>query len=279
MYTDLKGKVALVTGAGKRTGIGFAIAEKLAMSGSHIVITDIGIAAGEKDGPHIFGTSDEMQSLAAELTQTCAVETLAVTLDVSSNASVSAAHEKVMDRFGGLDILVNNAGAAFGAPCTVKNYDEGAWLKTFDINVHGVFRVTKAFLPTLTERKGSIVNMASRAGKFPPVFNGAYATAKAAVIMMTKVMAKETAAEGVRVNAICPGLIMTDLQVMRFKMEAELFGCTPEEREEELKKTVPQQRIGDPAEVAALAAFLASQESSHITGQAINVCGGMTMEL
>lgn len=279
MYKDLKDRVALITGAGKRTGIGYAVAEKLAQSGSHIVITDIGKPAGEKDGPHIFGTTGEMETLAKELNKKYSIDALAVPLDVCSNASISTAQQSVMDRFGGLDILVNNAGAAFGAPSSMQDYDEDGWVRTFDVNVHGVFRTTKAFLPILTERRGSIINFSSRAGKVPPLFNSAYAAAKAAVIMMTKTTAKETAATGVRVNAVCPGLIMTDLQVMRFKLEAEVFGSTPEDREAELTKTVPQQRIADPSEVASLVAFLASQEASHITGQALNVCGGMTMEL
>jgi NAD(P)-dependent dehydrogenase (short-subunit alcohol dehydrogenase family) len=126
---------------------------------------------------------------------------------------------------------------------------------------------------------GAIVNTASRAGKVPPLFNGAYSVAKAGVIMLTKVMAKELAGQGIRVNAICPGQIMTDLERWRFELEARFLGGTPEDREREMCKTIPLGRIGTPAEAADLAAFLASRESAYMTGQAVNVTGGQLMEL
>jgi len=278
MYNDLAGKVALITGSGKRTGIGFAMARKLAQSSVHVILTDVGLAPGE-DTTVKLGSMEEMQALASELSEECGVQTLALPLDVTQNASVEAAVRVVGARFGGLDILINNAGAAFGAPSPVKGYDDEAWMKTFDVNLHGVFRVSKRFLPMLAERKGCIINIASKAGKIPPILNGAYAVAKAAVIMLTKVMALEMARQGVRVNAICPALIMTDLQVFRIQKEAEFFQATYEDREKALAETVPMGYIAEPSQVAALAAYLASQESSYITGQAMNVCGGMTLAL
>ena len=126
---------------------------------------------------------------------------------------------------------------------------------------------------------GSIINTASRAGKVPALFNGAYAAAKAGVIMMTKVMARELAGMNIRVNAICPGQIMTDLEKWRFGLEAQFFGTTPEEQEEAMCKTIPLGRIGTTREVANLVAFLASDASSYCTGQAINITGGQLMEL
>ncbi|MDT8272526.1 MAG: SDR family oxidoreductase, partial [Desulfomonilia bacterium] len=122
-------------------------------------------------------------------------------------------------------------------------------------------------------------NTASRAGKVPPLFNGAYSVAKAGVIMLTKVMAKELAGNRIRVNAICPGQIRTDLEQWRFGLEAQFYGSTVEEREQEMCTTIPLGRIGDPGEVASLVAFLASNESSYMTGQAINITGGQLMEL
>ncbi|MBU0544943.1 MAG: SDR family oxidoreductase, partial [Proteobacteria bacterium] len=173
----------------------------------------------------------------------------------------------------------NNAGASFGVPNAVHTYDEDAWMKTIDVNLHGVFRVSRAILPMMFGRQASIINTASRAGKVPPIFNGAYAVAKAGVIMLTKVMAKELAGAGIRVNAICPGQIMTDLEKWRFGLEAQFFSSTIEEREKEMCKTIPLGRIGSPEEVGNLVAFLASSASSYITGQAINVTGGQLMEL
>jgi len=128
-------------------------------------------------------------------------------------------------------------------------------MKTIDVNLHGVFRISRAVLPLMTGKTASIINTASRAGKVPPLLNGAYAVAKAGVIMLTKVMAKELAGSGIRVNAVCPGQIRTDLEKWRFELEARFFGSTPEEREQEMCKTIPLGRIGAAEEVANLVAF------------------------
>lgn len=278
MFEDLKGKTALVTGAGKRTGIGFAVAEKLAASGANVIIADLG--APPADGGAVpMGSRAEMDGIADDLKTAYGVQTLAVNLDVTSNESIVHMMNAVRERFSRIDVLCNNAGASFGVPSPIQAYDEGAWLKTIDVNLHGVFRVSKAVLPMMIGGPGSIINIASRAGKVPPIMNGAYAVAKAGVIMLTKVMAKELAPAGVRVNALCPGQIMTDLQTWRFNLEARVYGTTPEEREREMCKTIPLGRIGAPGEVANVAAFLASTESAYMTGQAINVTGGQLMEL
>jgi len=187
--------------------------------------------------------------------------------------------EKIKGRYPRIDILCNNAGASFGVPNTVQHYEESAWMKTIDVNLHGVFRVSRAILPLMTGKSGSIINTASRAGKVPPLFNGAYAVAKAGLIMLTKVMAQELAGSRIRVNAVCPGQIQTDLEKWRFELEAQFFGSTPEERKEEMCRTIPLARLGTTEEVANLVAFLASEASSYMTGQAINVTGGQLMEL
>ena len=158
-------------------------------------------------------------------------------------------------------------------------YDEEAWMMTMDVNLHGVFRVTKAAVPLMRKAPCAIVNVASRAGKTPAKLNGAYSVSKAGVIMMTKVMAQELAENNIRVNAICPGIIMTDLQVGNIFLKAVVFETSVDEAEEQLKSTIPLNRIGSIDEVADLAAYLMSNQSSYITGQAINVGGGMLMEL
>ncbi len=278
MMTDLKGKTALITGAGKKTGMGYAMARKLASFGTNVIIADLGGAAPA--GAQVAtGTGVEMEEIAQALGKEFGVRAMAVAVDVSSTESVAAMAEAVKGTFDHVDILCNNAGASFGVPAAVHTYDEAAWMRTVDINLHGVFRVTRAMLPLMLGKPASIVNNASRAGKFPPVMNGAYAVAKAGVIMLTKVMAKELAGAGVRVNAICPGQIMTDLERWRFGLEAKVFQTTVEEREKEMCKTIPLGRIGTPEEVANLTAFLASDASSYMTGQAINITGGQLMEL
>jgi NAD(P)-dependent dehydrogenase (short-subunit alcohol dehydrogenase family) len=277
MAEDLKGKTALVTGAGKRTGIGFAIAQKLAACGVNVIVTEIASPVAYLPG-EAAGNGDEINRIAAELAEDYGVKTLAVALDVTEPASISRMVETVKQHFDGIHVLVNNAGAALGVPAEVRNYDEAAWMKTIDINLHGVFRVSTALLP-LMEAGGSIINMSSRAGKVPPLFNGAYAVAKAGVIMLTKVMALELAGGGIRVNALCPGLIMTDMQAWRIALESQFTGKTVEAQKQDLCSRVPMGELGTPGQVADGALFLASEASRYITGQAINICGGMTMAL
>jgi NAD(P)-dependent dehydrogenase (short-subunit alcohol dehydrogenase family) len=278
MYSDLKGKTALVTGSGKKTGIGYAIAERLAACGCDVVIADLG-RAPDAASPVRTGTRIEMESIAFELADRFGVKAFAVEADVTDSASITRMAEILRERCGHVHILVNNAGASFGVPADILSYDESAWIRTVDVNLFSVFRVSRAVLPLMLGKPGAIVNTASRAGKAPPLFNSAYAAAKAGVIMLTKTMAKELAGRGIRVNAICPGQIRTDLEQWRFGLEASFFGSTVEEREQEMCKTIPQGRIGLPEDAGMLVAFLASEESRYITGQAVNLDGGQCMEL
>jgi len=278
MGKTLTGKTAVITGSGKRSGIGYAVACKLAAEGANIVIADL----GPDSDPELAvktGTENEMADIVAEIVRDHGVDAMAVNLDVTDPDSIARMVEAVAQRFEKIQILVNNAGASFGVPNAVHTYDETAWMKTIDVNLHGVFRVSRALLPLMIFEGGTIINTASRAGKTPPLFNGAYAVAKAGVIMLTKVMASELAGNGVRVNAICPGQIATDLEKWRFGLEAQFFDSTIEEREAEMCKTIPLGRIGRPDEVGDLVVFLASDRSAYMTGQAINITGGQLMEL
>jgi NAD(P)-dependent dehydrogenase (short-subunit alcohol dehydrogenase family) len=278
IYKDLQGKTAIVTGAGKKTGIGYAIAEKLASCGCNVIIADLG-KAPSPEASLKSATSEEMNDIAAELGKTHGVRTLAVAVDITDSEAIGAMITTIKDSFDHIDILCNNAGASFGVPNTVLSYDEAAWIRTIDVNLFSVFRISRAVIPLMTGKPAAIINTASRAGKVPPIFNSAYAVAKAGVIMLTKTMAKELGAAGIRVNAICPGQIATDLEKWRFGLEASFFGTTIEEREKEMCKTIPLGYIGPPREAADLVLFLASDASRYITGQAINIDGGQCMEL
>ena len=190
MYDDLTGKTAIVTGSGKRTGIGFAIAEKLASCGCSVIIADLGQAPSPTE-PLKTATSEEMDSIAAELAKKYKVQTLAVPVNITDNKAIGAMLEKIKCSFDHIDILCNNAGASFGVPNTVLGYDEEAWIRTIDVNLFSVFRLSRAVVPMMMGKPAAIINTASRAGKVPPLFNSAYAVAKAGVIMLTKTMAKE----------------------------------------------------------------------------------------
>lgn len=277
MYADLKGKRVLVTGAGKRSGIGYAIAKRFARNGADVIILDLGEKT-DPDNPVKTATTREMEEIATEFQTVDQVSSMVVACDVTDTQALEQAVVKIKERFSGLDILCNNAGATYGVPNAVHTYDEAAWMRTIDVNLHSVFKVSRALLPMMMNG-GAIINTASRAGKVPPLFNGAYAVAKAGVIMLTKVMARELAGANIRINAVCPGQIMTDLEDWRFGLEAKFLGTTVEQQKEEMCRTIALNRLGDPDEVAKLVVFLASAEASYMTGQALNVTGGQLMEL
>ena len=279
MYQDLNGQTALVTGAGKKTGIGYAIAEKLARSGANIVLADFLPGAEEENPLLVTGDRKQMTTLADSLASQYGIKSMFVNVDVTSTASVDKMAEDVKVQFEHVQILCNNAGTVLGVPNAVHTYDEDAWMKTIDVNLHGVYRVSKAIVPLMMNTGGAVINMASRAAKVPPLFNGAYAVAKAGVVMLTKVMARELAGSGIRVNAVCPGVIDTDFTKWRFELEAQIFDSTEEDRRGEMVQTIPMGRLGSSEEVANLVAFLASDQSSYTTGQAVNVTGGQLMEL
>ena len=278
MYKDLKGKTALVTGAGKKSGIGYAIARKMAESGCHVIVADLGDAGGD-DQLVKTGTTAEMEAIVQELGDEFGIRSLAVRVDVADNQSVENMAAAVKAEFDAVHVLCNNAGTVFGVPNAIHTYDEGAWMRTIDINLNGVYRVSRAIIALMLEKGGAIINIASQAAKKPPLFNGAYAAAKAGVLMMTKVMAMELAPNGIRVNAVCPGVILTDFTRWRFELEADFLNTSAQERINEKCKEIPLGRLGTADEVANTVMFLASDASSYMTGQALNNTGGQTMEL
>jgi NAD(P)-dependent dehydrogenase (short-subunit alcohol dehydrogenase family) len=278
MTAGLKGKIALVTGSGKQAGIGYGIVRKLAECGVNVIIADLVGKEARQNEPF---TDDmvAMTHLAKDLKKAFKVKAIPVELDVTDEGSIAQMVAEVQKQFSCIHILCNNAGTVFGVPNALHTYDEEAWMKTIDVNLHGVFRVCKAIVPLMTAGGGCIINVASRAAKVPLLFNGAYAVAKAGVVMLTKVMAKELAGAGIRVNAVCPGVIQTDFTDWRFKLEADILDSTVEARQTEMLKSIPMGRLGTAAEVAELVVFLASDRSSYITGQAINITGGQLMEI
>ena len=278
MYDEFRGATVLITGAGKKTGIGYGMARKMASCGAHLVLTDISTPPVE-NAPIAFGSMENLTDICADLKNEFGVKALALEMDVTKAASVEAATATIEKEFGGLNFLFNNAGTAIGAPQATHLYDEDAWMKTIDVNLNGVFRVSKASVSLMHTGPCAIVNVASRAGKTPAKLNGAYSVSKAGVIMITKIMAQELAEKNIRVNAVCPGLIMTDLQVGNIALKAVVFETSVEEAENQLKSTVPLNRIGTIDEVADVAAYLMSSQSSYVTGQAVSVGGGILMEL
>ena len=244
---NLKGKIALVTGAGH--GIGREIALALARSGAEVVVTD----ASDK----IFDVSKEIESVGAKA--------FPVKCDVTDAKEAVAIEEKVLGKYERIDILVNNAGIYPQKPFLEMTMEE--WNKVLSINLNGVFHCTKAIIPKMVEQKsGKIVNIASIAGAVVGYMNLAhYSASKAGVVGFTKSLALEMAQYGININAIAPGPI----DVGAIPAGSEIY--------QQIIKTIPIGRMGLPIDIANLVVFLASDESSFITGQCIVCDGGSTI--
>jgi NAD(P)-dependent dehydrogenase (short-subunit alcohol dehydrogenase family) len=272
MY-NLKERVALVTGAGRSSGIGAAIARRLAQDGAHVVVADI--CAPPSELPNAGNPEwDELVAMAKEIAA-LGVCSLPVRVDVSNAEAVQAMIAQVQQPFGRLDILVNNAGVAIN-PGPVAFMDDEAWRRTLAVNATGTFLCCKyALAPMIDgERGGRIINMASLAAERPKPFVSAYAASKAAVVALTRSLAQEVAQFGVTVNAVLPGDIDTAMKQWGMRLEADAGGKSYDEMVAAIVSRIPLARLGTPTDVAQLVAFLASDEASFITGQAWIVSGG-----
>jgi NAD(P)-dependent dehydrogenase (short-subunit alcohol dehydrogenase family) len=270
---DLKGKVAIVTGAGRQGGIGAAVALRLAQDGVHVVIGDICVPP--TDLPHAgSGEWEELAALAGKI-KSVGVQSLPVRVDVTDAASIQAMIAQTRETFGRLDILVNNAGTAIG-PAPVLHMAEEAWRRTLEINATGPFLCSKFALPLMIEggQGGRIVNMASIAAEKPRPYVSAYAASKAAVVALTRSLAQEVAEFGITVNAVLPGDVDTAMKRWGLQLESVVTSQPFDDVVTAAVARIPLGRLATPKDVAQLVAFLASDEASFITGQAYNITGG-----
>ena len=246
---NLTGKVALVTGASR--GIGQAAAIELAKAGADIIVNFIGNEAVAQE------TVEAIEALGRKA--------IKIKANVGDADDVQAMVDEAHATFGHIDILVNNAGITRdGLLIRMKDSD---WDEVLNINLKGVYLVTKAVAKLMVkQRAGRIINMTSVSGVTGNVGQANYAAAKAGVIGFTKTCAKELAARGITVNAIAPGFI-----------ETAMTDVLPEKIKEGIATTVPLGRMGQPEEIAGVVTFLASDFASYITGQVLNVDGGMVM--
>jgi NAD(P)-dependent dehydrogenase (short-subunit alcohol dehydrogenase family) len=256
---ELQGQVAIVTGGGR--GIGRATALELARMGADVVVAEL-----DQDGAK--RTAGEVGALGRRA--------LAVPTDVTSRADLRAMVDRTRAELGRIDILVNNAGIYRAAgPLDVT---EEHWDAVLDINAKAVFFASQAVLPTMIAQKsGAIVNLASMAGKIGSRTNLPYNASKAAVISMTKSLALAHAAEGIRVNCVCPGFVETDMWALVAREQGALIGLTAEEFTRQRASQVPLGRMERPEDVANVIAFLASPRAGYMTGQALSVDGGLVM--
>lgn len=245
----LKGKNAIVTGASR--GIGRAIALKLASLGANVVI-------------NYRSSEEEAISLKEEISK-FGVDTLIIKGDISNSEDVNTLITQTKEKFGKIDIMVNNAGIT--KDTLILRMKEEDFDKVIDVNLKGVFNCLKEISPIMIKQKsGRIINISSVIGLVGNAGQVNYAASKAGVLGMTKSLAKELGGRGITVNAVAPGFIETDM--------TETLG---DKFKEEAKKTIPLKRLGSAEDVAAAVAFLASDDASYITGQVLNVDGGMVM--
>jgi 2-hydroxycyclohexanecarboxyl-CoA dehydrogenase len=246
----LEGKIAFVTGGG--SGIGAATARRLAAEGARVAIGDI--------------NEDAAREVAREL------DGLAYQLDVADVASVRAGVAAATAEAGDIDVLVNNAGTDRFA--FFVNTDEELWDFVLGVNLRGVLAMTHAVLPGMQERRsGAIVNVASEAGRVGSQGSATYSAAKAGVIGFTKAIAREAARYRVRCNAVAPGPIETPL----LNSAPAMLGELGDRLKQAMVNSTALGRIGEPDEVAAAIAFLASDDASYVTGQTLGVSGGLSM--
>src|SRR3990170_2626081 len=275
MY-DLKGKVAIVTGAGRDLGIGRAIALRLARDGADVAVADLCKEFEEFPG-YGRGTWEGLEKRGEEI-RALGVRALPVRVDVTDAALVDQMVAQTLETFGRLDILVNNAGGAPG-PGPVVWMEEAAWTKTLAINLTGTFLCSRAAARVMLERGqgGKIINLSSAAGKRATPFLSAYSAAKGGVILFTQALALELARNNIQVNAVCPGQVDTELQRWGWELQAWAQGISYDEVVRKATEQIPLGRLEQPEDVANLVAFLASSESDYMTGQAINITGGEVM--
>lgn len=253
----LTGKIAIVTGASQ--GIGRAITLRLAREGASLVIGDIDVEAAEK---------------VAREVRDGGTEALVVKVDVTKAEEVNKVIGEIAEKFGRIDILVNNAGISSMA--LVVDLKEKDWDANMRVNAKGVFLCSRAVARQMIKQKsGKIINNASLAAKRGAPFLGHYSASKFAVLGLTYTMALELAPYGITVNAVCPGIVETGMIRREWKWEGDLRGMTADQVREEVLSTIPLGRLAQPEDIAAVVAFLASKDADYMTGQALNINGGM----
>jgi meso-butanediol dehydrogenase/(S,S)-butanediol dehydrogenase/diacetyl reductase len=280
MYPDLAGKVAVVTGAGRKGGLGEAMAKRLAAEGASVVIHDIGRTKGETAPAHGVGVIDEMEEIVAEIGAVGGTAT-AFAADMLVEDEVAALIGHAVATFGRLDILINNAGVGYMfGPLTEMTAER--WDTVLDVNLRGSFFAMKHAARQMIAQGiaderwggGRIVSIGSRASKSGGMLTQAYTASKHALVGLTRSAALEFGQYRINVNAICPNHVTTQLGAWQNDFMANARGQTLDEYLAAMRSRIPLGRVGLVEDTANACAFLCSGQASYITGEAMNVSGG-----
>ena len=263
--------------AGRRGGLGAAIAQRLAAEGARVVIADLGDATGSLLPTSAIGASDEMQAV-VEIIEKAGGQARALPVNMLDGAAVANLVADTVQAYGGVDILVNNAGVGYlMKPILEMTLEE--WDTVLGVNLRGVFAATQAVARQLVAqgRGGRIVNIASQAAKTGFPHAASYCASKHGLVGLTRVAAIELAAHQVTVNAVCPNHVTTGLGAWQNEYFAKLLGKSVEQYLTDMRSRIPLGRPGLPADTAGAVAFLCSDQAQYITGEAMNVSGGEEM--
>ena len=277
---SLEGKVAIVTGASKPNGMGLAIVRKLGARGASLVITDLpAVREDVQLNERMASGSSETLEQALGTLKSEGLEVAGVPVDVTIPEHVHACVAEAEKTFGGVDIVVNNAGVFLGEKPFFELADS-AWEISWQVHVKGAAEFCKAAIPAMRKRGGGvIINNASVAGLIGAAEFSAYGTTKSATVALTKNLAAEFGGENIRVHAVCPGNINTDVSAGEAEEFAERHGVSVAEVEQMMLEPIALGRYGTPDDVAEVVAFLAAPAASYLTGLAVPVTGGMNAGL
>ena len=271
----LEGRTAVVTGSGRRGGLGEAIARRLAEDGANVVISDIGESRDAATGAEHIGTTDEMESIAGEL-RALGVGVSTQTCDVRSLEEVRALADHAVSEHGSLDIWVNNAGIGYIMKPLLE-VSEGDWRAVIDVNLTGAFFGVKAAAEKMVEagNGGRIVNIASQAAKSGFPHAQAYTSSKHGLVGLVRSAATELGAHGITVNNVCPNHVTTGLGAWQNEYFAEVTGAdSVEDYLAAMAARIPMGRPGLPEDTANAVAWLCTDEAKYITAESLNVSGG-----
>ncbi|MFT7286522.1 MAG: NAD(P)-dependent dehydrogenase (short-subunit alcohol dehydrogenase family) [Halieaceae bacterium] len=274
--SGLSGKVVVCTGSGRRGGLGEGILQRFATEGCKLVVTDLGQVDRGLSADNI-GSTEEMEAVAQGL-RDAGAEVLVVPCDVRKQEQVAALFDRTVETFGTIDVLVNNAGVGYIMQ-PLGDIALEDWQLVMDVNLTGAFLTTQAAAAHMRRQGtgGRIINIASQAAKTGFPHMAPYVASKHGLIGLTRTSAIDLAADGITVNAVCPNHVTTGLGAKQSEYFAKYRGMSVEDYRAGLRARIPLGRVGLPGDTAAATAFLASEDASFITGEALNVSGGEEM--